>query len=159
MTQQDDMDRENLRRQIEEGQRRLNAWPGKNEDLANLLPTEGFCSLCYLAGRTEQPNHDLVILCPHPSALLVPYRWSNGRLRVGDLYMVDKSAFVDVVTAILEHYAGQHPETTGRWVRLHSAASELLEACVQALELLTGQREDRDEVRTALLEAIKAAEG
>ena len=120
---------EDLKQKVEEAQKRLQAWPDKGEELGTLLPREGLCSLCYLAGKTEQPEHDLVILCPHPSALLVPYRWSNGRLRARERYMADKSTFVDLVKAITERYAGVNPATTGRWMRLHGAAQELLVAC------------------------------
>ena len=153
---QQDMDMDNLRRQLEESQRRLNAWPGKDEDLVKLLPKQGLCGLCYLAGRTEQPKHDLILLCPHPSALLIPFAWSNGRLRAGPHSMADKSAFVDMVTAILEHYAGQHPETTGRWVRLHSAAPALVAACELAILALSGFGDEKEalaSLRSAVDEA------
>ena len=143
---------DDLIRQVEEAQKRLQAWPGKDEDLAQLLPKQGLCSLCFLAGRTEQPQHDLILLCPHPSALLVPYRWSDGRLRAGRPAIADKSAFVDMVNAIVEHYAGQHPETTGRWMRLHSAASDLVDACKLAILALSGHGDE-----AVALEALRMA--
>ena len=118
--------------------RRLEAWPDKGAELTKLLPTEGLCSICYLSGKTDQPNHDLILLCPHPSALLVPYAWSNGRLRAGARYMADHSAFVDVVKALVDRYAGVNPAATGRWMRLHGAAQELLDACELAIPALSG---------------------
>jgi hypothetical protein len=140
MIDEEAMDR--LKRQIYEATNRVQAWPLKDQDLTKLLPTEGVCTLCYLAGRTEQPKHDLILLCPHPSALLVPYRWSNGRLRAGPGYMADKSTFVDMVRALAEHYAGENLAATGRWMKLHGAAPALLEACAAAVLLLAGQKED-----------------
>ena len=128
------MAQDDLIYRVEEAQRRLNAWPDRDKDLINLLPTEGVCSLCYLAGKAEQPKHDLILLCPHPSALLVPYRWSDGRLRAGDRYMADKSAFVDMLKSLAEHYAGVNPAATASWMRLHGAAQELL-AALQVLVL------------------------
>ena len=71
--------------------------------------------------------------------MLVPYRWSNGRLRARERYMADKSTFVDLVKAITERYAGVNPAATGRWMRLHGAAQELLAACEmyhEAIDLL-----------------------
>lgn len=146
-----------MKRKVEEAQRRLNAWPGKDEDLVKLLPKQGLCNLCYLAGKAEQPNHDLVILCPHPSALLVPYRWSNGCLRAGQGYLADKSVFVDILRMLAERYAGENPAATGRWLRLHSAAQDLLDACKAAVELLTGQAGNEEEVLTMLRDAIAQA--
>ena len=141
-----------LKRQVEDALKRLQAWPGNDQDLAKLLPKEGLCSLCFLAGRTEQPQHDLILLCPHPSAMLVPYHWSNGRLRAGEKHIADKTAFVDMVTAILEQYAGQHPETTGRWLRLHNAATDLVDACELAILALSAHEDE-----AVALEALRAA--
>ena len=157
MTQQD-KDMENLRRQVEDAQKRIEAWPDKHEDLANLLPTEGLCTLCYLAGKAEAPKHDLILLCPHPSALLVPYRWSDGRLRAGSRYMADKSAFVDMLKAITERYAGVNPAATIHWARLHGAATDLLAACELAILALTGH-EDEAVALEALLAAVALAKG
>ena len=148
---------DDLKRQFEEATKRIEAWPEKHEDLTNLLPTQGVCSLCYLAGRMEQPNHDLVILCPHPSALIIPYAWSDGRLRAGLRYMADKSTFVDMLRMLAERYAGQNPEATGRWLRLHGAAGGLLSACESAVALLTGQAGDEEEVLATLRQAIAEA--
>ena len=145
-------------RQVDEALKRLQAWSGKDEDLVDLLPKQGLCNLCYLAGRTEQPQHDLILLCPHPSALLVPYRWSDGRLRAGSRYMADKSAFVDVVKALVEHYAGVAPEATGRWIRLHGAATDLLAACELAILALSGH-EDEAVALEALRAAVASAKG
>ena len=152
------MTEDDVIRQVEEAQKLLQAWSGKDQDLVTLLPKQGLCGLCYLSGKTDQPNHDLVILCPHPSATLIPYRWSNGRLRAGRPSMADKSAFVDMVTAILEQYAGQHPETTGRWLRLHNAASDLVDACELAILALSGH-EDEAVALEALRAAVKLAKG
>ena len=127
-----------LKRQIEAAQKRVQAWADKDEDLTNLLPKQGVCSLCYLAGRTPMPPHDLILLCPHPSALLISYSWSNGRLRAGMRAMADKSAFVDMVKAIVDDYAGVNPAATDKWMRLHGAAGALLEACELAIEALSG---------------------
>ena len=149
---------DDVKRQVEEATRRLDAWPDKYEDLVELLPKQGLCNLCYLAGRTEQPNHELILLCPHPSVLLVPYRWSDGRLRAGSRYMADKSVFVDMVMAILERYAGEHPETTGRWIRLHGAASHLVDACELAIKALSGF-EDEAVALGALRAAVALAKG
>ena len=63
MTEMDD-----LKRQVEEATKRVQVWPDRDKDLAKLLPTEGVCTLCYLGGKKEQPQHDLIIMCPHPSA-------------------------------------------------------------------------------------------
>ena len=151
-------DMDEVKRQVEEATKRIEAWSGKEEELANLLPTQGLCSLCYLAGRTEQPNHDLVLLCPHPSALLIPYRWSDGRLRAGARYIVDKSAFVDVIRAITEHYAGVNPAATRHWMKLHEAAEPLLDACDLAILALSGH-EDEAVALQALLAAVALARG
>ena len=145
------------RRKVDEATRRIQAWPDKDKDLAILLPAEGVCSLCYLAGRTEQPNHDLILLCPHPSAMFVPYAWSDGRLRAGPRYMADKSTFVDMLRMLAERYAGENPAATGRWLRLHSAAQDLLDACGAAVDLLTGQAGNEEEVLTMLRDAIAQA--
>mgnify|MGYP001619146440 CR=1 FL=1 len=150
------MAEDDLKRQVEEATNRIKAWPDKDEDLTKLLPAQGVCTLCYLAGRREQPQHDLILLCPHPSALLLPYRWSNGRLRAGDRYMADKSAFVDVVKAITERYAGVNPAATARWMRLHSAASDLLDACELAIQALSGFGDEKEalaSLRSAVAEA------
>lgn len=147
-----------LKRQIEEAARRLESWPDKDEDLVKLLPKQGVCSLCYLADRTEQPRHDLVLLCPQPYALLVPYRWSDGRLRAGPSYMADKSAFVDMVKSVLDGYAGENPAATRRWMRLHSAASDLLKACELAIQALSGF-EDEDKALASLRSAVAEAQG
>lgn len=148
---------DDLHRRIDEATKRLDAWPDKDADLVPQLPTQGLCSLCYMAGRTPQPKHDLVILCPHPSALFIPYAWSNGRLRAGQRYMADKSTFVDLLRALAERYAGEHPETTGRWVRLHGAAPQLVEACEAAVTLLTGEAGNEEEVLAMLRDAIALA--
>ena len=152
-------DMDDLRRRIDEATKRLDAWPDKDQDLVNLLPTLGLCSLCYMAGRAPQPKHDLILLCPHPSALFIPYAWSNGRLRAGQRYMADKSTFVDLLRALAERYAGEHPETTGRWVRLHGAAQNMLEACEAAVTLLTGEAGNEEEVLAMLHDAITVAKG
>lgn len=143
-------------RQVEEATNRLEAWPDKHEDLANLLPKQGLCSLCYLAGKAEQPNHDLILLCPHPSALFLPFAWSNGRLRAGSRYMADKSTFVDMLRVLAERYAGQNREATGRWVRLHGAAESLLYACELAIQALSGFGDEKEalaSLRSAVAEA------
>lgn len=158
MTQQD-MDEKNLRRQVEEAQKRLQAWSGKDEDLVELLPKQGLCSLCYLTGKTEQPNHDLILLCPHPSALFIPFAWSNGRLRAGSRYVADKSAFVDMLRAVAERYAGQNPEATGRWLRLHGAAQALVDACELAIACLSGYRVDEEVALAKLRSAVALAQG
>lgn len=150
------MTEDDLKRQVDEALARAAAWPDRDKDLVDLLPTEGLCSLCYMAGRNEQPQHDLVLLCPHPSALLVPYRWSDGRLRTGPRYMADKSAFVDVVKAIVERYAGENPAATGRWMRLHGAAQDLLEACEMAIRALSGF-EDEKKALASLRSAVAKA--
>ena len=152
-------DMDDLRRRIDEATKRLDAWPDKDQDLVNLLPTQGLCSLCYMAGRTPQPKHDLILLCPHPSALFIPYAWANGRLRAGQRYLADKSTFVDLVRALAERYAGEHPETTGRWARLHEAAQDMLDACEAAVTLLTGEAGNEEEVLAMLRGAITVAKG
>ena len=148
---------EDAKRRVEAAVNRAEAWPDKAEDFVNLLPEQGLCTLCYLAGRSEQPKHDLIFLCPHPSALFIPYAWADGRLRAGSRYMADKSTFVDLLRALAERYAGEHPETTGRWIRLHGAAQDLLEACRAAVALLTGQAGNEEEVLTILRDAIAEA--
>ena len=148
---------DDLKRQIEEATNRVEAWPEKDEDLTNLLPTQGVCTLCYLGGKAEQPHHDLILLCPHPSALIIPYAWSDGRLRAGLRYMADKSTFVDILRMLAERYAGQSPEKTGQWLRLHGAAGHLLDACLSAVALLTGQAGDEEEVLATLRQAIAEA--
>ena len=143
---------DDLKRQVDEATKRIEAWPDKDKDLANLLPTQGVCTLCYLGGKTEQPHHDLILLCPHPSALIIPYAWSDGRLRAGSRYMADKSTFVDMLRMLAERYAGQSPEATGRWVRLHGAAGHLLDACELAIAALSGFGDE-----AVVLEALRAA--
>lgn len=158
MTEKEWLD--DAKRQVEEATKRIQAWPDKDQDLANLLPAEGVCTLCYLGGKTEPPKHDLIWLCPHPSALFVPYAWSNGRLRAGPRYMADKSTFVDLLRAVAERYAGENPASTGWWMRLHGAAQDLLAACESALALLTGQSMNEEEVLNELRDAIlKALDG
>lgn len=149
---------DDIKRQIEDAQRRLQGWPGKDEDLGNLLPKQGLCSLCFLAGRIPMPPHDLVFLCPHPSLLFVPYRWSDGRLREGSRYMADKSAFVDVVRSLTEHYAGVNPAATAKWMRLHGAAQALLDACELAIPALSGFG-DEAAALAALRSAVAEAKG
>ena len=148
---------DDLKRQFEEATKRIEAWPEKHEDLTNLLPTQGVCTLCYLAGKTEQPHHDLILLCPHPSALIIPYAWSDGRLRAGVRYMADKSTFVDMLRMLAERYAGQSPEKTGQWLRRHGAAGGRLSACESAGALLTGQAGDEEEGLAMLRDAIAKA--
>ena len=150
---------EDAKRQGEAAVNRAQAWADKDADLVNLLPEQGLCLLCHLGGKAEQPKHDLIFLCPHPSALIIPYAWSNGRLRAGARFMADKSCFVDVIKAIVDRYAGEHPDTTGRWIRLHGAAQDLLEACRAAVALLTGQAGNEEEVLALLRDAIAQAKG
>ena len=147
---------DDVKRQIEEATNRIQAWPDKDEDLINLLPAQGVCTLCYLAGRREQPKHELILLCPHPSALIVPYAWSAGRLRAGSRYMADKSTFVDLLRALTERYAGVNPGTTARWMRLHSAAQELLDACELAIPALSGFG-DEEKALASLRSAVAEA--
>ena len=148
---------DDLKCQIEKVNERIDAWPDRHADLTHHLPTQGVCTLCYLGGKTEQPPHDLILLCPHPSALIIPYAWSDGRLRAGIRYMADKSTFVDMLRMLAERYAGQNPEATGRWLRLHGAAGGLLSACESAVALLTGQAGDEEEVLAMLRDAIAKA--
>ena len=147
---------DDVKRQIEEAAERLRAWPDKDAELLNALPMEGVCSLCYLAGKAEQPQHDLILLCPHPSALLVPYAWSNGRLRAGERYMADKSTFVDILRALTERYAGVNPAASAKWMRLHGAAEQMLDACELAIKALSGFG-DEEEALAALRSAIAEA--
>jgi hypothetical protein len=155
MTGQEWLD--DAKHQVEEASERLGAWPDRHEEMAHLFPKQGLCALCYLAGKTEQPKHDLIWLCPHPSALFVPYAWSNGRLRAGSRYMADKSTFVDLLRAIGERYAGENPAATVRWMRLHRAAQDLLDACEATEALLTGLTGNEEEVLNQLRDAIEKA--
>lgn len=150
------MTHDDLRRRVEEAQSRIRAWPGKDKDLANLIPREGLCSLCYLSGRVPHPNHDLILLCPHPSAMLLPFSWKEGRLVAGPGYMADKSAFVDMLRAVAERYAGVNPEATNRWMRLHNAAQDLLDACELAIVALSGFGDEEEALR-ALRAAVAEA--
>jgi len=151
-----------VKRQVDELIERVQAWPDNAKDIANLLPEEGLCTLCYLGGKTEQPNHDLIFLCPHPSALFIPFSWKDGRLRAGSRYMADKSSFQDLLKALAERYAGANPAVTGRWIRLHGAAQDLLDACESALALLTGltgnEEEVLDQLRAAIDKALSGAQ-
>ena len=144
---------------VEEMVQRAGAWSDRDKDLVALLPTEGLCLTCYLAGRTEQPRHDLIFLCPHPLAVFQPFSWKDGRLVGGPRYMADKSTFVDLLKAITQQYAGVNPEATHRWIRLHGAAQDLLEACGMAIDLLLGTTGDDAQVLIKLREAMAKALG
>ena len=143
---------DDVKRQIEEEVERVKAWPDKHAELMNALPWEGLCALCYLGGKMEQPKHDLILLCPHPSVLIVPYAWSNGRLRAGSRYMGDKSVIIDMMRALAERYAGVNPAATAKWIRLHGAAEQLLDACELAIRALSGHENE-----AVALEALRAA--
>ena len=152
------MNMDDVKRTIEDRVRLLQEWPDRDKDLAKQLPAEGLCALCWAMGRTPQPRHDLILLCPHPSALIVPFSWNDGRLIAGPRAMVDKTAMEDMVKVLAERYARQSTEYAQKWVRLHAAAAALLEACEVAVPALRGFGNEEEALRL-LTAAISEAKG
>ncbi len=101
--------KDDLLQRVVEAQKKLEAWPLKDLDLSQNLPTEGVCSVCYLDGQEEQPAHIVIVLCPYPGGFIQTYRWSGDRLVKDQAAVTDHTAVEATIKGLVDRYVGKGP--------------------------------------------------
>ncbi len=109
MTERND----DLLRRVEEAGRALEAWPQKDLELSQHLPTEGLCSVCYLhglaSGDVEQGPHIIIVLCPAPGGYIQTYKWSGDRLVQDQRLVTDSTAVEATIKGLVDRDVGKGP--------------------------------------------------